>query len=147
MLHLEDEMIIGVSDRFVPLVLNGTKTGTIRRGKRWKVGMIAALVKNFRRKKEFMGLRQVAGQELLFRARVIGVSDCYLRKFDKPCKIVDCWLNEGRITQDALADLAWEDGFRKGGSAGVFEMAEFLMPDGEDFDGQQIQWDYEGREK
>lgn len=95
-------MILGFKNQFVPYVLDGTKTHTIRAGERWKAGMRADLFAGTRQRKVFqlrltdafgcichgdglMGMEchapihaeyrktQVAGMRLLFRAPVVRV--------------------------------------------------------------------------
>ena len=99
-------MILGFHDRFVPYVLDGSKTHTIRSGERWKVGMRADLFAEPRRPKKYekfcpaterkwvdcgctkcgsaadAPVRQVSGMRLLFRAPVVRVEEIEIFEYE-----------------------------------------------------------------
>jgi len=138
-------VILGFKAQFVPYVLDGSKTHTIRAGARWKAGMRADLFQNVRQK----------NMSLLFRAPVVRVEDICI--FDDPNEDAGI-LIQGEPLHHAECDLfAYRDGFRSScsdteayGTVGAFEqMIEFwrrthnitVNP----FRGQIIHWDFAQR--
>lgn len=108
-------MILGFKDRFVPYVLDGSKTHTIRGGERWSVGMRADLFKNVRQK----------NMKLIFRANVMKVEAirivCDLEsrpdgwpsaKLAPLSAKTNIYIEESRLDESERNLFAWRDGFR-----------------------------------
>ena len=133
-------MILGFKAQFVPYVLDGSKTHTIRAGQRWKAGMRADLFQNVRQK----------NMSLLFRAPVVRVEEICI--FEDPNEVVGIAIQGERLTQAECDLFAYRDGFRDGltdaepyGTVGAFEqMVEFWRRthnlSAEPFQGQIIHW-------
>lgn len=149
-------MILGFKDQFVPYVLDGTKTHTIRAGARWRADMRADLFAKVRQK----------GMRLLFRAPVVRVESIAI--LCDPGRRVDGWpsadLSPLRdqtmiliagvgLDESERQAFAWRDGFRiEGYRGGYFEqMVEFWRKEHGlgrrvvNFHGQIIHWDYAAR--
>lgn len=142
-------MILGFKDQFVPFVLDGSKTHTIRAGARWKVGMRADLFARPRQK----------GMRLLFRAMVVKVEAIAITSrsiyvcHDRPW--VADWAHMKaaewgmvKLSKDEAELFAFKDGFRfDPNSRGSFTlMMDFWkrthnLP----FHGQIIHWNYAER--
>lgn len=148
-------MILGFKDRFEPYVLDGSKTHSIRAGKRWEVGMRADCYVRPRQK----------GMRLLYRATVVRVDPISIwlrppqarlyadeRVFAGALGIAVC---DTVLSDDEANLLAWQDGFRsrpceRGGPLDALaEMAMFWLPvyrlEEKPFHGQLIHWDYKKR--
>lgn len=136
-------MTLGFKNQFVPFVLDGSKTHTIRGlradGKIWRAGMRADLYANLRQ----------ANMWLLFRAPVLKVEEIYIdiRVLSQEATFIDIRINGEPLSWDEKCDLAWRDGFRgvDGGREGALvHMMRFWrgrLP----FAGQIIHWDYSRR--
>lgn len=149
-------MILGFKDRFEPMLTDGSKTHTIRSGKRWKVGMRADLYLSPRNK----------NMRLLFRATVKRVQeiriscdpnkrgDGYPSAETTPLAIkTDIYIDGERLDPEELDLFAWRDGFREvdykhGYWAQMVRFWEKQHGFGRssfDFAGQIIHWDFESR--
>lgn len=131
-------MILGFQERFIPFVEDGSKRHTIRKGKRWSVGMRADLYRKVRQK----------GMKLIFRATVTKVEPIRIEwNWGIPIVSVNgCALSIGE------ADLlAWTDGFRpsKGTPYQAFitfwRVQNKLGKKLKVFEGQIVHWDYHSR--
>ena len=143
-------MILGFKGQFVPFVLDGTKTHTIRAGQRWTDGMRADL---------FTGPYKPGRRRLPFRAPVVGVerieiffSEKY-RYYDNAGVLISAILIGGcELSADEMNAFAFRDGFRSGkfranaDFAHLREMSAYWRrTDTEPFVGQIIHWDFEQR--
>lgn len=151
-------MILGFKDQFVPMVLDGSKTHTIRAGFRWKAGMRADL---------YTGAYRPGARRLLFRAVVTKVEPIAIASYEAvqdgrgpwnplagdhclgaqrgPCG--ECLLvkvNGKLLSADESVLLCWLDGFRDCGAWSDYQALTFW---GDDLPlaGQLIHWDYERR--
>jgi hypothetical protein len=142
-------MNLGFKDQFIPYVLDGSKTHTIRGGERWKVGMRADLYSRPRQK----------GMTLLFRAPVVRVESIEIRVVSGH---IDGWprnelcpihlktivmIDGSPLDEDERNRFAWQDGFRKDHWKGsFFQMMHFWTKTHqiakEPFHGQIIHWSY-----
>jgi len=111
-------VLLGFKDRFEPMVLDGSKTHSIREGDRWRVGFRADLYVRPRQK----------DMRLLFRAPVVRVEtvEIWMRSasilgqvvaVDQPvyCGIIGIAIAGETLTDDEANLLAWNDGFRTAG--------------------------------
>lgn len=134
-------MILGFKDQFVPMVLDGSKTHTIRAGFRWKAGMRADL---------YTGGYRPGARRLLFRAAVTKVEAIAI----KPVGIGESGfcgpflrvaVNSRLLDGHAVENLFHADGFipdrRGSASRHAYEFFRRHLP----FTGQLIHWDYERR--
>lgn len=138
-------MILGFKDQFVPYILDGTKTHTIRAGQRWRADMRADLFAKVRQK----------GMRLLFRAPVVRVENICI--FDDPREGPGIVINGEQLHRAECDLLAYRDGFRVGcddttayGTVGAFDqMIEFWRRTHKladhPFRGQIVHWDYAQR--
>lgn len=153
-------MLLGFKDQFVPYVLDGSKTHTIRHGygpARWKPGMRADLYEKPRQK----------GMRLLFRAPVIAVDQIEIWSYEAvqcgrgpiPPLMGNHCLNAHRgpegesllvqingelLTASETRHLFKRDGFREPGTCPQYQALMFwvpLLP----FRGHMIHWNYEAR--
>lgn len=129
-------MILGFKDQFVPYVLEGSKTHTIRAGDRWRAGMRADLFSRPRQK----------DMRLLFRAPVVRVETIEIRETtiegDRALEV----LIDGVLLDRAETEaLFWRDGFRKPEDVPAVDLAHAFWMDRLPFHGQIIHWDYARR--
>lgn len=142
--------------QFCPPVEEGSKRHTIRRGKRWKVGMRIDCYTGLRTKKT----------RLLFRAMVTKVEDIQIcetshpvrefipdlrnggmldvTKWDSACLRFTVTIEGNELRDDEMDSLFYRDGFRASGSR-PSEQAAAFWADGLPFDGQIIHWDWDNR--
>lgn len=142
-------MIAGFKPQFHDYVLNGTKTHTIRKGHRWRVGMRLDAFANVRQK----------DMRLLLRVPVIKVEDIRI-EYGEP--LFPVFIAGELLDEDERNVLAWRDGFRfKRGSRdpnddfgagylGCFGlMMDFWIREHgvrfEPFVGQIVHWDFAER--
>ncbi|MBK8200294.1 MAG: hypothetical protein IPK75_18260 [Acidobacteria bacterium] len=134
-------MILGFKDRFIPYVLDGSKTHTIRAGERWRADMRADLFAKVRQK----------GMRLLFRAPVVRVEEILIQvlpHYGPMIVIGDC-----ALTNEEADMFAWRDGFRHPMASkphGAFSLMmrfwQFTHKiDAKPFHGQIVHWDYAQR--
>ena len=77
-------MILGFKDQFIPYVLDGSKTHTIRGGNRWRYGMRADL---------FTGPYKPGLRRLIFRVPVVKVERIEVRAINTGLQYVHPMLN------------------------------------------------------
>lgn len=144
-------MNLGFKDWFIPYIEDGSKTHTIRAGKRWRVGMRADLFANMRQPKRFDKKgRQIAGQRLIFRAMVTRVQDISITlvggqySFDNDSELQ---VRIDRVLLDPAETEAFfrRDGFRQPDNIPAFNLAAAFWRDRLPFEGQLIHWDYNTR--
>lgn len=142
-------MILGFKDRFVPYVLDGSKTHTIRAGQRWRADMRADLFAKVRQK----------GMTLLFRAPVVRVEEIEIsftdewKGYDGSGFLIKSILVNGcELSADEANQFAYRDGFRSGKFrsrarlSALREMSEYWEASSlEPFHGQIVHWDYAER--
>jgi len=140
-------MILGFKDQFIPYVLDGSKTHTIRGGNRWRYGMRADL---------FTGPYKPGLRRLIFRVPVVKVERIEVRAINTGLQYVHPMLNIRiggcELSEDEAIAFAWRDGFRKEVSAWgigpLHQMYAFWRRtngraiDTMVFRGQIIHWDY-----
>lgn len=137
-------MILGFDSQFVPMVLDGTKTHTIRAGFRWKAGMRADL---------YTGGYQPGARRLLFRAVVtkveaIAISPVRTTWTDGSFTHLSVSINGNRMNFEESDAFFYLDGFRdldRGRSYASTAQAFLYWRDKLPFTGQLIHWDYERR--
>lgn len=122
-------MIAGLKHRFIPRVESGDKRHTIRRGKRWKVGMRIDLFKDVRQKT----------MKLIFRAPVTRVDDITIHVELTGLTI---FIGEHELDASEKEALAIADGFND--RVEMFEFWSIEHGYGR-FGGQIIHWDYDRR--
>jgi hypothetical protein len=126
--------------RFVPFILDGTKTHTIRapRAHVDTPGNICHL---------YTGLRQ-RGARLLGRypckkVETFLIADKQLYETDDPHYKFGLWINEVELSIDEMILLAWNDGFRSNGVDGAFrEFMQFWSDRPLPWCGHIIHWDF-----
>lgn len=142
-------MILGFKRQFRPFVEDGSKRHTIRKGKRWRVGMRADL---------YVDPRQRT-MELLFRARVVKVQSIRIGvqmplpfpefeglrvREQGDTKWLAVWIDDIQLSPSEAEQFFYTDGFRAPGQSAVAQAARFWRK-GLPFDGQIIHWDYDSR--
>lgn len=136
-------MILGFKDQFVPMVLDGSKTHTIRAGFRWKAGMRADL---------YTGGYRPGARRLLFRAVVTKVERLEICRASFASRVSidepDTWLDMKKdlivMPPRDVEWLLWLDGFRDSDHNASWLAYRYFrksLP----FSGQLIHWDYERR--
>ncbi len=132
-------MLLGLQDRFVPLVETGAKRHSIRAGERWRAGMRADLYARPRQK----------GMRLIFRAPVtqvdrIRITVLPLNWIERYTPSLRVSINGQPLDPGEIELLARCDGFPEGAD----EMAGYWRRThgGGVFHGQIIHWDFEARE-
>lgn len=147
-------MILGFKDQFVPFVVEGSKTHTIREGERWRAGMRADCYARPRQK----------DMRLLFRAPVVkvepirihsyeyyqrgptplGGNHCLFAKRGPHGEAMLVWINGELLQHDEAESLFRRDGFRDAVMMASYE-ALLFWGDRLPFAGQIIHWDYAER--
>lgn len=137
-------MIAGLKPQFHAKVESGAKRHTIRKGKRWRVGMRIDLFANVRQK----------NMRLIFRAPVTAVEPIQI-VIDVERQRLWAWVHGEKLSDSELEQLAVADGFEHG----VSQMYLFWLQEhgGEKkkgypqenihFDGQVVHWDYAKRSR
>ena len=122
-------MIAGLKIRFIPEVESGRKRHTIRKGKRWHVGMRIDLFANVRQKT----------MRLIFRAPVTCVEDIEILVGAIALKVR---VNDQPLDETELTVLAIRDGFEN-----VTDMHKFWLDQHGhgSFNGQIVHWNYAKR--
>ena len=133
-------MILGSKDQFVPMVLNGSKTHTIRAGFRWKTGTRADL---------YTGGYRPGARRLLFRVPVTKVEAIKIKRVlfhnGLSAGIIEVARNGRLLSLAEIEALARHDGFADGLAGMNFYWREEYGNRSDSFTGQLIHWDYERR--
>jgi hypothetical protein len=132
-------MILNFQQRFVPYILEGSKTHTIRAPRKHEphVGEICHCFTGLRRK----------GAKLLGRwpcVKVERITIAWVRNGPRRPAEIEVAINGQRLEADELNALAWRDGFREGPRDQAFERMMAYWDGQLPFVGHVIHWRVDG---